>query len=145
MRIVAKQDLFLVKRSMKRLTGKQYCDNKLNVNMALTIIYAAIQMNGDPLFADISLSQKTRWRLDAHFCITNYMTEPADLTLEHLKRMRERLDSFRDEMMIFVAEQRMFNVHLGTLVQSDALTKAEVADIRKRLERIETRLNLNDA
>jgi hypothetical protein len=45
-------------------------------------------------------------------------------------------------MMIFVSEQRMFNVHLGALVQSDALTKAEVADIRKRIERIEARLDL---
>jgi hypothetical protein len=72
-------------------------------------------------------------------------SEPDNITLEHLKRLREKLDSFRDEMMIFVSEQRMFNVHLGALVQSDALTKAEVADIRKRIERIETRLGLSDA
>jgi hypothetical protein len=43
-------------------------------------------------------------------------------------------------MMIFVSEQRMFNVHLAALVQNDALTKAEVADIRQRIERIENRL-----
>jgi hypothetical protein len=60
--------------------------------------------------------------------------EPNNLTLEYLKRMQEKLDGFRDEMMIFVSEQRMFNVHLGAMGQSDALTKAEVADIRKRIE-----------
>ena len=49
------------------------------------------------------------------------MVEPDNLTIEHLKRLREKLDGFRDEMMIFVTEQRMFNVHFGTLVQNGAL------------------------
>jgi hypothetical protein len=70
------------------------------------------------------------------------MVESDNLTIEHLN---EKLDGFRDEMMSFVTEQRTFNVHLDALVQSNALTKAEVTDMRKRIERIESRLGLSDA
>lgn len=73
------------------------------------------------------------------------MTDFQSVTLEHLKALRKTLDDFRGETRQFIAEQRAINIHVGTLVQTDMITRAELDKLRERIERIEHQLQLTGA
>lgn len=65
-----------------------------------------------------------------------------NITLEHLRALRKTLDEFRSDTRQFIAEQRAINLHVGSLVHSEMITRAEIDKLKERIERLETQLQL---
>lgn len=68
------------------------------------------------------------------------MSSFENLTLEHLRALRKTLDEFRSDTRQFIAEQRAINLHVGSLVHSEMVTRAEIDKLKERIERLETQL-----
>lgn len=67
------------------------------------------------------------------------MTDVANLTLEQLKAFRSSFDDFREKVERFIDEQRAVNIHVGTLVREEMMTRAHLAELEKRIELLERR------
>ena len=68
-----------------------------------------------------------------------------ELLLEHLKRIQDRLGRLELGMDDVMIELRSHKAILGALVSSEATQDGRIAGISKRLDRIETRLDLREA
>ena len=72
-----------------------------------------------------------------------------DLTTEMLRRMHSKLDEIQSEMRLrFTGVETglaAIDHHLAAFYAVDASRTDEIADLRRRLERVERRLELADA
>jgi hypothetical protein len=75
--------------------------------------------------------------------------QPTNLVLEHLRNFRVdmtgRMDKLTSHVETLTAEVRINNLHVAGLIQSEVLTSQRLAEVETRLDRVERRLNLNDA
>ena len=65
-----------------------------------------------------------------------------ELILEHLKAMRSDMGDMKDEMRLMKDEMIAMKKMVGSLVMQDLNRDDEMAHVRKRLDRIEARLEL---
>lgn len=67
-----------------------------------------------------------------------------ELMYELLKQMNGRLANVKDGVRRVEADVRSLKSHMGDFLHSEARQDGELAEIRARIERIETRLELRD-
>jgi hypothetical protein len=72
------------------------------------------------------------------------MTDLENLTLEHLRAIRAKIDSMEHKIDDLAAEQRMANAHVSGLVQHENYALRKFAEMEVRLERMEKRLDLRE-
>lgn len=74
------------------------------------------------------------------------MTENTEnLVLEHLRAIRSDIGDIKDRLTQVELNTAMLGQQLGALTTAVYSGKNETQDLRRRVERIEQRLNLNDA
>jgi hypothetical protein len=76
------------------------------------------------------------------------VAEPENLTHEMLRRLHGKLDDIQSEMRLrFTGVETgiaAIDQHLSAFHAVDAARSEEIADLRRRLERVERRLELTD-
>ena len=72
------------------------------------------------------------------------MTDLENLTLEHLRAIRAKVDSMEGKLDDLGSEQRIANAHVAGLVQHENYALRKFAEIEVRIERMEKRLNLRE-
>ena len=70
--------------------------------------------------------------------------ELASLTLEHLRAIRAKQDEQGNELAVIRLELSAIGQQLAGLTTAVYSGKSELDDLRRRVERIERRLELND-
>ncbi len=74
------------------------------------------------------------------------MTDNAEnLVLEHLRAIRADIGDIKDRLTQVELNTAMLGQQLGALTTAVYSGKNETQDLRRRVERIEQRLNLSDA
>lgn len=68
-----------------------------------------------------------------------------ELLLEHLRRIRGDIGALRDDFAEMKSDIRGVKLHLMGFLQTDSAHEEAIASIRVRLDRIERRIELNDA
>lgn len=72
------------------------------------------------------------------------MSEPDNLTLEHLRAIRAVLAGVDRKVDDIATEQRITNAHVAGLVQHESYAIKRFAELETRLDRIEKRLDLRE-
>ncbi len=72
------------------------------------------------------------------------MAEPDNLVLEHLRAIRTEMGKMANWMHTMATEMTAVRQHLAGVVTIQEHDHTEIADIKARLDRIETRLDLVD-
>ena len=67
-----------------------------------------------------------------------------ELILEHLKRIQDRLTRLEDGQDVMKADLRSIKGHIAAFMASEAAQDTAVAQLTKRVDRIEARLDLRD-
>lgn len=70
--------------------------------------------------------------------------ETESLVLEHLRYMRGKIDRLDERMEAFELRLSSVEHHLGALVSGEMGQNGEIDRLKRRVNRIERRLELND-
>jgi hypothetical protein len=70
--------------------------------------------------------------------------ETTDIVLEHLRHIRARVDALTDDMRQAILRLGAIERHQGGMHISEINQNAEIDQIKRRLERVERRLELTD-
>jgi hypothetical protein len=70
--------------------------------------------------------------------------ETNNIVLEHLRHIRARVDGLSDDMRQVILRLGALERHQAGMHISDVNQNAEIDQIKKRLERVERRLELTD-
>jgi len=68
-----------------------------------------------------------------------------ELMFETMKQIQAKLAEILSEIHDIKADNRALRTHMAGFMQSEVATSSTVAGLQVRIERIERRLNLNDA
>ena len=70
--------------------------------------------------------------------------EPRDLVLEHLRRIDHKVDGVREDLQSLGMRMSAVERHLAGLVTSDVDKSGEIDRLKRRVDRIERRLELSE-
>jgi hypothetical protein len=70
--------------------------------------------------------------------------EPDSLTLRYLRRLDDKMDSLQTDIADLASEVRGIKSHMAGFMQNELAQDGAIAGLKKRLDRIERRLDLNE-
>ena len=72
------------------------------------------------------------------------MAEEFNIIIEHLRTIRSDIGNINQKLAIMQEDMHGMKMHIAALVSAEARQDGELAHMRSRLERIETRLDIVD-
>lgn len=73
------------------------------------------------------------------------MAEEFNIIIEHLRELRAGQDRLEERMTFMQEDMRGIKQHIAALVSAEGRQDGDLASVRERLDRIETRLGLVDS
>ena len=73
------------------------------------------------------------------------MIDTNNVVLEHLRVIRADMGNLKEDMSAVRTEVREIKQHVAAFLSHEILQDGDIASIKARLDRIEKRLDLNDA
>jgi len=70
--------------------------------------------------------------------------EPDSLVLRYLRRLEDKMDSLQTDIADLASEVRGIKSHMAGFMQNELAQDGAIAGLKKRLDRIERRLDLNE-